>query len=47
MCALGYSLESSKIQCVEQTTGSKKEESALAVFEFASDIEEPFTVSAP
>ncbi|CAD5221440.1 unnamed protein product [Bursaphelenchus xylophilus] len=45
VCALGYNLDSNKIQCVEQDTGTRKDESALAVFEFSNDILEPFTLN--
>ncbi|CAD5215470.1 unnamed protein product [Bursaphelenchus okinawaensis] len=45
VCALGYNLDSNKIQCVEQDTGTRKDQTALAVFEFSHDILEPFTLN--
>lgn len=44
-CALGYNLDSEKVQCVDQLVkATAVDESTLAVFELASPIPEPFTV---
>lgn len=43
-CALGYNLDSEKVQCVEQhVKATSVDESTLAIFEF-TPIPEPFTV---
>lgn len=46
VCALGYNLDSNKIQCAEQQTkGDESSEVTLAVFDLVHEIKEPFTVS--
>lgn len=44
VCALGYNLDSNKIQCAEQQTNDQGSEITLAVFDLIHDIKEPFTV---
>ncbi|KAH7731948.1 Protein MAM-1 [Aphelenchoides avenae] len=45
-CALGYNLDSEKVQCVDQLVkATAVDESTLAVFELASPIPEPFTLN--
>lgn len=45
VCALGYNLDSNKIQCAEQQpSDDQSTEATLAVFSLAQGIKEPFTV---
>jgi hypothetical protein len=44
VCALGYNLDSNKIQCAEQQTSDHESEITLAVFDLVHEIKEPFTV---
>lgn len=44
VCALGYNLDSNKIQCAEQQTNGHSSEITLAVFDLVHEIREPFTV---
>lgn len=45
VCALGYNLDSNKIQCAEQQTNDNGSEITLAVFDLVHDIKEPFTLN--
>ncbi|KAI6176728.1 MAM domain-containing protein [Aphelenchoides bicaudatus] len=45
VCALGYNLDSNKIQCAEQQTNDNSSENTLAVFDLIHEIHEPFTLN--
>ncbi|KAI6201137.1 MAM domain-containing protein [Aphelenchoides besseyi] len=45
VCALGYNLDSNKIQCAEQHTNQENVEITLSVFDLIHDIYEPFTLN--
>ncbi|KAI6241598.1 MAM domain-containing protein [Aphelenchoides fujianensis] len=45
VCALGYNLDSNKIQCAEQHTSEENVEITLAVFDLIHEIHEPFTLN--